>query len=174
MEIKDAIHLLEGANIQPASPQQWTDLGCGDGIFTRALAHLLPAGSFVYGVDKKKQLLPAKINDVNIAFLQHDFENDPLPLRQLDGMLLANSLHYCRNTKMVLQQLLSFQKAGQERFLIVEYDSTAANRWVPYPLSFDKMKNILIALGFKRVDKFGERPSVFRREKMYACQAELF
>lgn len=89
----------------------------------------------------------------------------------LDGMLIANALHYCKDAKAVLQQCMRLQKQGREQFLIIEYDSTGANRWVPYPLPFNRLKTILASLGFDRIEKLSERPSLFRRENLYSVYA---
>lgn len=171
MNKQEAIQLIERAAIAQGRPQQWADLGCGSGTFTSALAQLLPAGSIIHAVDRHLQELPKMINEVEIGFWQRDFERDDLPFNHLDGILLANALHYCKDATAVLKKLIQLQRAGTEQFLIIEYDTSAANRWIPYPLSFEKMKNIFTALGLYNVLKLGEHPSMFRKENMYACQA---
>ena len=37
----DAIRLLATPHLDARTPQTWADLGCGDGVFTRARASLL-------------------------------------------------------------------------------------------------------------------------------------
>ena len=74
----------------------WADLGCGSGLFTFALAHLLKPGSSVQGVDI---ILPRFNFDlqpegVEIGSMQLDFVADELPFQNLDGILMANSLYY--------------------------------------------------------------------------------
>jgi trans-aconitate methyltransferase len=81
----------------------WADLGCGDGVFTRLLAEWLPAGSLVYAVDRDaaalrrlQQALAGSNRGVTVLLRQADFTH-PLDLPPLDGMLLANSLHFVRH-----------------------------------------------------------------------------
>ena len=148
MEQLDAIQLITGATIPRDAPQLWADLGCGRGTFTRALASLLPAGSTIYAVDREKQQLPKQISGVEIVFSQADFEQDDFPFHDLDGMLIANALHYSKDAETLLQRLMGLQRKAQEQFMIIEYDSNNANRWVPYPLSFIKLKNDSDITGF--------------------------
>jgi trans-aconitate methyltransferase len=171
MRQQEAIQLISAAAIDKPGPQQWADLGCGSGTFTDALAHLLPEGSTIYAIDKSRQQLPPTVHGVEIVFRQGDFERDNLPLNNLHGILLANALHYCKDAKGVLEKLARLQMANKQQFLIVEYDSTLANRWVPYPLPFEKIKSIFLELGWHSVVKLGEHPSKFRSGNMYACQA---
>ena len=56
MTLKEAISLINSGLIRPTGPVHWADLGCGEGLFTLALASLLPAGSVIYGVDKNNPL----------------------------------------------------------------------------------------------------------------------
>ncbi len=109
MERQDAIQLITGAGFTPEFPQRWADLGCGSGTFTEALAFQLPAGSTIYAVDREKQTLPQWICRVKIVFSQTDFERDDLFFHDLDGILIANALRYCKDATAVLQQCMRLQ-----------------------------------------------------------------
>ena len=61
MQLSEAIELIQKINIPGNKPQVWADLGCGDGLFTRALATLLPEGSIIHAVDKVNTLSNKKI-----------------------------------------------------------------------------------------------------------------
>lgn len=149
--------------------QQWADLGCGSGLFTHALATLLPAGSSVVGIDSEKQKLSQTLdNGSQIIFLQADFEKDDLPFQDLDGILMANSLHYIPNKNSLISRLQNLMKADVG-FIIVEYDTENSNPWVPHPISFSKLKQLFKSLGYHQVEKIGERDSVYNANKMYAA-----
>lgn len=134
-------------------PQCWADLGSGTGTFTLALKSLLPAGSRLTAIDKSPQRIP-------VNFVLADFESDELPLTRLDGILIANSLHFVRDKEKLIQKLEGYFLA-KPQFLIVEYDTTKGNRWVPYPISFDSLHELFTSLGYQAIKKLAEQPSKF-------------
>ena len=171
MELSAAIDFIGNDNSSRQPGAVWADLGCGSGLFTFALAHLLASGSTVYGVDKNPvnfgSLLPPE--GIRILSIQLDFVADALPMRDLDGILMANSLHYVRDKTALIDKLSAYMKPGG-RFLIVEYDTDVpAPQWVPYPVSFQSLKRLFENAVYASVRKLGERPSVFRRAGMYAA-----
>ena len=97
MSLEEAIALIAQANFPKDTPQQWADLGCGAGLFSQALASRLPAGSRIFCVDKERQRIRQPVEyDVILDFLQRDFSREPLLWTDLEGILMANSLHYVR------------------------------------------------------------------------------
>ncbi|MDF9795968.1 trans-aconitate methyltransferase [Catalinimonas alkaloidigena] len=171
MKISDAINLIRDAEIDHSNPSIWADLGCGSGTFTLALAHLLAEGSTVYAIDKQSQRISKPDHEVNIVFRQADFERDALNLSPLDGLLMANALHYMEDKEALLSRLLQYIRPGG-KLLLVEYDTLRANPWVPYPIDFQHMESLLQLLGMERVVKLGERRSLYNGSQMYACLAE--
>lgn len=171
MELSEAIELILHNSHSKQPDAVWADLGCGPGLFTFALAHLLPPGSTVYGVDKNPinfgpWLQPEGVRTLS---LQLDFVADNLPLPALDGILMANSLHYVADKPALLHRLVRSLKPGG-RFLIVEYDTDKPTpQWVPYPVSFPSLQRLFEKAGYASVRKLGERPSVYGRAKMYAA-----
>src|SRR5437870_910905 len=99
MELQQAIQLIQNNIIDTNSVQQWADLGCGSGLFTNALATLLHTGSTIHAVDKNISSFRKTNNNKNTIInpLQLDFVSSNLPLNDLDGVLMANSLHYVKN-----------------------------------------------------------------------------
>src|SRR4051812_24720926 len=98
MRLADAITLIQAADISKTNPAIWADLGCGSGTFTYALAHLLAPHSKILGIDKSlQQLQPTTSNNVEVVFRQADFMSDALIFPPLDGILMANALHYVRD-----------------------------------------------------------------------------
>jgi trans-aconitate methyltransferase len=150
-------------------PQTWVDLGCGAGTFTSAIASLLPSKSIVYAIDRDPQLFPESVNDVSIRFSQGDFEKEKFSFTALNGVLLANSLHYVSDQVQVITKLATWLHPHNGRFLLVEYDSKTSNQWVPYPIPFQKVATLFSGAGFVNIEKIGERKSRYGQGIMYAC-----
>jgi len=180
MKLNEAIALIDGAvpYLQRAGqpragrPLHWADLGCGTGLFTEALARILPAGSILYGVDTHPglptaaQLRPALPTGSQLHPITADFEKDDLPLKDLDGILMANSLHYIKNKATLIKKLQTYMLPNAP-FIIIEYDTdTPVARWVPYPMSFASMKKL-----FPSAQKLAQHPSVYGRANIYAAIA---
>ena len=169
MQLEKAIELIGNGLRAGLNTQVWADLGCGTGTFTLALARLLPAKSLVYAVDKNKAALnkiPAEYNDVIIKKLHGDLTQEKLP-ENLDGILMANSLHYVSDKDAFIKKMQThLKKTGC--FLIVEYDTDIPNQWVPYPVSLNSLKQLTENLGYS-LEKLGEHPSIYRKEKIYSA-----
>ncbi len=170
MDLKDAVEMIKFAPDSKAGQQRWADLGCGSGIFTLALAELLPAGSIIIAVDKDKKALkniPDKYSNVMIEKLNHDFLNFELT-GIFNGIMMANSLHFVKDKLSFLKEII-INLNKPEYFLIVEYDTDISNPWVPYPLNFQALRILFESLGFKSVIKLNERPSIYRRANIYSA-----
>lgn len=151
-----------------SDPQHWADLGSGTGVFTHALASVLPARSGIMAIDQIRQVLPPVMGvQISVNFLRADMEQDPLPLNQLQGILMANSLHYIRD-KQTFVRKLEPAFSEKKQWLIVEYDTETANPWVPFPVSFKRLQTMFLALGYDKVEKINTRESVYGGE-MYAA-----
>ena len=168
MDHDDHVGLLRPATL----PQGgfWADLGAGSGAFTLALSELVGQGAEIYAIDRDKGAL-AKLEQShrarfgtsqNIHVLQKDFTG-PLSLPPLDGILMANSLHYYRDKEKVLRHIRPLLK-WSGRLLLVEYNVDAGNPWVPHPLSFDTFYSLAPRAGFTEPSLLGKAPSRFLRE----------
>ena len=139
--------------------------GCGDGVFTRALASLLPPRSIIHAMDRDAvalRALPAEEHGVTIRPWTGDVTDMPWPFGPLDGQLLANLLHYVGDAGGVSSRLpRAADRAGH--LLVVEYNTKRANPWVPYPLPREALTDLCMAAGFARVAALGSRPSIYRR-----------
>lgn len=172
MKLAEAIQLIERGFHGDATKEIWADFGSGRGLFTKALASLLGSASVIYAVDKEIQQVNASDeNDVAIEFIKLDFIRDPLPFSNLDGILMANALHYVEDKNSFIEKLKSHMKT-HGRFVIVEYDTEKANGWVPYPINFERLTETFSAHGFENIKKIGERNSIYRADGMYACIVE--
>jgi ubiquinone/menaquinone biosynthesis C-methylase UbiE len=170
MNLKEATEFIVFDNTSEV-PQLWLDLGCGTGLFTVALAANLPAVSKVIAIDKDEKALrkiPAMVNDVAIQTVAADFVDDTLDMHEVDGILMANSLHYVRDKETLLSKLISSMKANGI-FLIVEYDRQTNNQWVPYPLAIDAARVLFKSVGYSEFHVLNKRPSAFGKYYMYAA-----
>ena len=171
MNLADAVDLLAPAVLDATGSSTWADLGCGDGIFTRALATRLAAGSTIHAMDRDRAALarmPAEHDGVSITTHRGDFTHGPWPFTSLDGVLMANSLHYVPDQVAFLRGCASSLNAGAS-FLVVEYDTDAANRWVPYPVSRRQLERVFRAADYRRVETLAARRSLYHRGGIYAA-----
>lgn len=159
--------------LRPALPDAaagtWADVGCGDGIFTELLAEWLEPGSTIYAVDRDAHALrqlqrrvgngghPVRVETVCADFTQ------PLALPRLDGMVLANSLHFVRRKQPVLAALTEPMAPGAP-IIIIEYNARRGNSAVPHPLGAEGWMALMDAANLQRVHVVGRAPSSFLGE----------
>lgn len=170
MELIDAVKLIRPAFVTVKRSSVWADFGCGNGLFTRALASLLPAGSTVHAVDRQAQDFEDSLNGCAIAFHQRDFAEERLAVGSLDGILMANSLHFVGDKRGLIQELSRELKPGG-CLLIIEYEMSQGNPWVPFPITWESLASMLHKLDFDSVTLVGKRKSSFEGRTMYACCA---
>ncbi len=164
MSPSQAISLLSAEAFASATPQVWADLGCGSGTFTEALANLLPRDSLVHAVDSSQAALhkvPQQVGQTSITTHLANFEQDTLPFQALDGILMANALHYVADKVAFVQRAQQTLLKPHGQWLIVEYNHNRANPWVPYPIPFVELQTLFVGLGYGKVTKIHEIPSRF-------------
>jgi len=150
----------------------WADIGAGTGTFTAALRALLPRESRIYAVDNDLAALSVlqKLGD-NVIAVHADFSRAfDLPESPLDGMLLANALHFVRDQDGVLRRLAGLLRPGG-RIVIVEYDRRAASRWVPHPVDAGRWPQLARGAGLENPRITNRRPSRYAGE-LYVGVAE--
>lgn len=134
---------------------RWADLGAGEGAFTLALAELLGPDAHVIAVDKDARALRAIGHGIETRVA--DFTK-PLDLHDLDGILMANSLHYVRDKAPVLERVRGMLKPAGS-LIVVEYEGDRGNPWVPYPFRYATWVRIAEAAGFLGTELLGSVPS---------------
>jgi len=170
LELDDAVELITPALRPSQAGKVWADLGSGDGLFARALATLLGSGSTIHAVDRSRETIESSFDGNSIVFHQLDFNEDILPFAQLDGILMANSIHFVKDKLTLLSRLRNLlRKDGQ--LLIVEYELDKGNAWVPHPVPRASLEAQLAESGFKKIRLIGERQSIYGGQRMYACVA---
>jgi ubiquinone/menaquinone biosynthesis C-methylase UbiE len=149
-----------------AGPGVWAELGSGEGAFTLALAELLGPDGAIYSVDRdasaierQRRVIDQTYPDRSVIYQHADFTR-PLDLPPLDGILMANSLHFVRRKKPVLESIREYLKPGG-RLLLAEYNGDRGNPWVPHPLSYATWERLAAECGFVGTRRIGSVPSRF-------------
>ena len=153
MDHADLVSLIEGGVAGRGG--RWADLGAGEGAFTLALADVIGSEGHIVAVDKDRNALRAI--DGRFETMVADFTK-PLELRDLDGVLMANSLHFVRDKQPVLESVRSMLRP-EGRLLVVEYGADRGNPWVPFPFSYPKWETIAARAGFRNTTLLKTVPS---------------
>ena len=103
--------------------------------------------------------LAGRFSDVGVVPVVADF-TIPIDLPQLDGIVMANSLHFVRDKAPVLQLIRGYLRPGG-RLVLVEYAADRGNEWVPYPLSFATWSVLAADAGFRETRQLASVPSRF-------------
>jgi len=168
MEHTDHVNLLRPANLPQGGI--WADFGAGGGAFTLALRELIGSDATIYAVDDQRSSLAelesshrARFNTTrNLILLKDDFSLS-LSLPPLDGIVMANSLHFFKDKEKLLRHVRGFLKPNGA-LLIVEYNVDAGNMWVPYPVSFNVCRVLVKRAGFTELRLLARIPSSFLKE----------
>ncbi len=173
MLLAEAKNLIAGIPVA-TTPQRWLDLGCGDGLFTLALAELLPPGSAIEAWDFDPATLlsiPDHHAGVTIRKRTTDFLRTPFPV-DVDGILMSNSLHYVADQQAFMKGIRD-ALPPHGLLLIAEYDTDIpVPTWVPYPISQRRLATLLTRHGFSAPTSIGRRPSSYGRGDLYTAFAE--
>ena len=174
MKDREALSLLRAA-VPDANGGVWADLGAGTGVFTRALATLVGAAGHVYAVDADDSALRTvraraggTPGAAPVTTLHADI-TAPLALPELDGVLMANVLHFFRDAAAVLAPAVSRLRPGG-RMVLIEYEGRRPSRWVPYPVSAGEFRELAAGAGLSPPEVVATRPSAFGGE-MYVAVA---
>jgi ubiquinone/menaquinone biosynthesis C-methylase UbiE len=144
----------------------WADLGSGGGAFTLALADLLGPAGVIHSVDRDEGALREQARRMAERFPRvalHQAVADftrPLTLGALDGVVMANSLHFERDKASVLALVHGYLRDGG-RLVVVEYDADTGNPWVPFPLSYATWQVMAARAGFRDTRRLERVPSRF-------------
>lgn len=168
MDHNDHVNLLRSANLNQGDT--WADFGAGSGAFTLALRELMGPGAVMYALDKDKSSLRELENshrarfktNANLILLPIDFSR-PFDIPPLDGIVMANSLHFFKDKEKILRHVCSFLKPNG-LLLLVEYNVDKGNLWVPHPLSFETFLTLAPGAGFTEPRLLAKAPSRFLKE----------
>lgn len=168
MDHADHVSLLRPANVSEGGI--WADFGAGSGAFTLALRELVGPHARIYAIDKDAGSLRTLervhrekfTTSQNLHTIHADFMS-ALSLPPLDGIVMANSLHFFRDKEKVLRHVRMYMKLSGV-LLLVEYNVNVGNPWVPYPLSFGSYCTLAPRAGFSEPQLLAKQPSNFLRE----------
>lgn len=129
-----------------------------------ALADLLGPGAHITAVDRDRNALSVLKSEMGRRFpgttvevLAADFAK-PMTLHDMDGVVMANSLHFVRNKKPVLEAVRSMLRPGG-RVIVVEYSTDRGNPWVPHPFSFARWERLSAEAGLAGTAPLSTVPS---------------
>ncbi len=164
MDHRDHVELIRPAVPEPGGT--WADLGSGRGAFTLALADLLGPAATIHSVDRdagalreQRAAMTTRFPGRDVRYHLADF-TAALELPPLDGLVMANSLHFQRDRAAVVRHVAGHLRPGGT-LVLVEYDADRGNHWVPYPLSFETWRRLATDLGLIDVRLAGRVPSRF-------------
>lgn len=171
MSHEEAISLIRSGIDPPTGT--WADIGAGTGAFTEALKEILSSGA-VYAFDKNPHMLwrlEGKA-DVAIQVIEGDFTKKFELPTQVDGIVMANALHYAENHLDALRNVLA-NLAPSGTFILIEYNTDQPNPpYVPYPLSEMTFRSIASTAGLNEVEVIGRKASIYQGE-MYVIRGKM-
>jgi ubiquinone/menaquinone biosynthesis C-methylase UbiE len=174
VEQREMVELIRGGVAAPGGT--WADLGAGTGNFTWALAELLGPTATIHALDRDARAVEAQRRrlktdppQATVLPRQADVMRS-LELPPLDGVLLANLLHFVRDQVGLLRRLWAALRPGGS-LLVVEYEQAFPIPWVPYPLPFARLARIVTEAGFTPAVQVGTRRSPSSGRVMYATAA---
>jgi precorrin-6B methylase 2 len=167
MNHNDHVNLIKPAFLDENPNASFADFGSGSGAFTLALREVLDSSASIYAIDKDKSGLRelensfvARFNSTtNLIVLQADFSKS-LSLPPLDGILMANSLHFFKDKIKVLRHIKTFLKPNG-KLIMIEYNVDKGNLWVPYPFSFPTFESMCKESGFDQAKLLATHSSSF-------------
>lgn len=171
LELSTAITLIKNGIPSSALPQIWADLGAGSGLFTKALSTLLPDGSTIYAIDQETKALDniaLTSREILLKKVTIDFVNDPIVAEQLDGVLMANALHFVKDKSAFMEKVQKAIKSSA-KIVIVEYDRDTPNPWVPFPISYQSLQRFAVEAGLPSISKIGSTPSKYHGANIYSA-----
>lgn len=167
MNHEDHVYLLRGGISERGGV--WADLGSGAGAFTLALADLLGPQGQIYSVDRdrgslreQERAMGLRFPGTTVSYIAADF-TQPLDLPPLDGVVMANSLHFLRDKEATLQLIRTYLRPDG-RLVLVEYNADRGNPWVPHPISYSTWEVLSKRQGFTGTRLLATLPSRFLGE----------
>lgn len=171
MTYAEAIELIK-SGVDPGK-NAWADIGAGTGMFTQALMEILQEGT-VYALDKSPHALwnleagPG----IDLHIVEGDF-NHSMDLPEMDGIVMANALHYAEEPLAVLQNVISHLRSGG-RFILIEYDTESTRPpWVPFPVSYRQFENLCLKADLPGPELIGSVSSQYGYDKIYSALIKM-
>ena len=174
MDSRDAARLIAPA---VRIGETWADLGAGTGTFTVALARLSGPTGRIFAVELEPSAVGALRTVARenvperaaIIVLRADFTG-PFELPPLDGVLLANALHFVDSEEQAsLLRRVADRLVENGALVLVEYDNRPPSRWVPFPISLARLADLARVAKLGAPEQIGRQRSTFGGS-MYAAR----
>jgi SAM-dependent methyltransferase len=159
------VALIRGG-VFPGPHAVWADFGAGSGNFTRALRDLLGPQATIYAVDQDAHALHGQRDAIPI----HADFTQSLDLPPLDGILMANTLHWIRDQAPVVQRIAGYLRPGG-RLLLVEYDVQSPRGYILYPVPYSRFETLARGASLQNIRQISTRVSPSGGAGMYAAVA---
>jgi len=167
MNHQDHVNLIRDGI--PSEGETWADFGSGRGAFTLALAECLGSEGFIYSIDRDNGALRRQVKAMDkqfpgmkVKYIPADFTR-LLDLPPLDGIVMANALHFVADKLPIVERILGYLKPAG-RLIMVEYNIDKGNRWVPHPMTYNTWETLAEKAGFTETTLLKTRPSSFLGE----------
>jgi len=169
MDHADHVRLLERGIVPRGGT--WGDFGSGRGAFTMAIAEFIGPQGTIYSVDKSQAALQDQARAMQrrfpdqqpkIHYLHGDYRR-PLSLPALDGVVMANSIHFHDDKIAILKSIHGYLRP-HGGLILVEYNTDRGNTWVPFPISYEAWRLLADQSGFERTNLLARVPSSFLGE----------
>ncbi len=157
----------------------WADFGAGWGNFTLALRRILGPDAMLHAIDRDADALQTtrqrhaqQYPDAPLTLWPQDFSH-PLELPPLDGLVMANALHFIPSQRQadVLMLLASYLKPAG-RMIIVEYEMRWPRPWIPHQITSKNLLTKINEAGFRQCNLIATRQSPSSGTVMYSILAE--
>lgn len=101
--------------------------------------------------------MQARFPKVRVTYHEADFSL-PLALPRLDGIVMANTLHFQKDQAAVISAVREYLRpAGL--LLVVEYNIDRGNFAVPHPVPYVRWERLAREAGFEHTALLAKRPS---------------
>jgi ubiquinone/menaquinone biosynthesis C-methylase UbiE len=149
----------------------WVDAASGDGVFAEVLLELSRSTLIVIGIDLRRSAVENfnhAVCHANTAIALQANLNSPLPIRPIDGILIANGLHFF-DQSIQIRILDNCYRALKDSgsLVIVEYNTAESTGVVPFPIPIASIDGLIATCGFEPVNKTTRVDSTYL-EEMYA------
>ena len=170
MTLAEAVEMIHPA--VGSARGTWADFGAGTGLFTLALARLLRPEGRIIAVDRDARALTTLREaartrpeaGAEIVAVEGDFRRPSsvgaLAGVPLAGALFANALHFVPDVDRVLSDVAGLLREDG-RIVVIEYGSRPASRWVPHPISVERLCTLAAQAGLTPPRVVSERPSAY-------------